>query len=127
MSSAVLASPQDYCVAYAGQLANTKMGISADRLGTLGGSTQAAAPREGDVVTDEKWQGAYNKAFGVCMETYEPQPVTAAIDPPDTSKANLGSKRQKAKASRSPSKAGKGKRPTKSKRTSAPSRAPTSE
>lgn len=128
VSSAVLAGPQDYCVAYAGQFANVKMGISADHLvGILGGSVQAAGPREGDVVTDEKWQGAYNKALSACMENYESQPVTAAIDPPDTSKANLGSKRQKAKASHSPSKATERKRGTKSERTSAASRALKSE
>ena len=91
---AVSATPQDYCVAYAGQLAHKKMGTASDP----------------SVETGEKWQGAYNQAFVRCMENYEPQPPTAStVRTPSPSKSKLSSKPQRAKASIPSSKSTKSK------------------
>jgi hypothetical protein len=61
-SDAVAAGPQDYCVAFAGHLANNRTGSVPD----------GKQPR------DEKWQGVYDKAFIACMKDYsEPAKASA--------------------------------------------------
>jgi hypothetical protein len=95
LSSAASASSQDYCAAYAGQRATNKTGTEVPA-GTAGTIAAAAA----GAVADEKWQGAYNKAFVTCMENYEPQPPTASADA--APKAAAASKPSKPKVSSKP-------------------------
>src|SRR5262245_39100909 len=109
VSSTVLASPQDYCIAYATQLADIKIGVSGTHFAETPGSRNQAAAGEPDSYGStgdaaEKWQSAYTRTFSACMDRYEPQPLAAAGDLPQSSKVTLGSRQPKAKSSNAPPK-----------------------
>jgi hypothetical protein len=57
------ADPGSYCVAFARQDANNKTGLT----------------DEGADASDERWLGAYNKAFAACMENYQPSPSSEDV------------------------------------------------
>src|SRR5262249_39999282 len=108
-----------------------KIGVSGAHFAeTLGCRNQAAAGEPdsygstGDAA--EKWQSAYTRTFSACMDRYEPQPLTAAGDLPQSSKVTLGSRQPKAKSSNAPPKS-KRLRGTKSKKKGAAVQAPNSE
>lgn len=101
LTSAVSAGPQNYCIAYAGQVAHQKTGTASHAL----------------VGVDEKWQGAYNKAFVSCMENYEPQAITSSAgSAPRPINAKLNSKPRQAKVSTSSTRSSKVRHSTKSKK-----------
>ena len=64
LSKTALATPQEYCIAYASEFADKKEGFSADM----------------SARTDEMWQGSYNKTFASCMERYAAMPAIASAD-----------------------------------------------
>jgi hypothetical protein len=97
ISTASLASPQNYCDSFAREAASRKTGHADAPAGTIGGSATATTS-SGPVASDGKWRQAYDAAFGGCMSNYASRAVTA---PPKakTSVAKAVKPARKAKAS----------------------------
>jgi hypothetical protein len=147
LTSAASAGPQDYCAAYAGQIASSKTGLVGDDVvGTLGSVVEPTGQSVGpadrndsepvpqveplrgsmtdDPDTEEKWREAYEKAFGTCMDNYEHQPLTASVDAAgDADPPKLDNKQQKAKAPSSPRKAKASGKPRKARASAQPRKA----
>jgi hypothetical protein len=131
LSGSVSAGPQDYCVAYAREVANDKTGVvGGGPMGTLAGDAgNPAAPvtpsTANHAIDEERWHGDYNKAFGACMENYEPQVLEEASVQPaasEASKPKLAKRASGKKASGSSTRSGKGKQRSNSKKQKTTSR-----